>query len=118
MATAYGACMTAFINERKIGMLRGTTPTNTFELPFDATNIEEVVVIYAQNDVEVFQKNTADCEIKDNVITVKLTQEETLMLNHKVNVQIQVWVKTKGNDVVGSDIIVVDVDKCLKDGVM
>ena len=99
-------------------MLRGTTPTNTFTLPFETSSIQEVTVVYAQSDKVVFEKKTADCTMKDNVISVKLTQEETLMLDHAVNVQIQLWIKTTGNDVLGSEIIVVDVDKCLKDEVM
>ena len=79
-------------------MIRGTTPTHTFIIPLDTSMIAEVMVIYAQDDQEVFHKDTYDCEMDGNEISVKLTQEETLMFNPLRNVQIQLRLLTTGGE--------------------
>ena len=101
-------------------MKRGTTPINTFILPsyIDTSEIAEVMVIYSQNDVELFHKDTAECAVAGNEISVRLTQEETLSFDHNINLEIEVWIKTNGGDVLGSYTINTDVEKCLRNGVM
>ena len=59
---------------------RGSTPTHSFNIPFDTSTISGVRIIYAQNGEEVFQKKSADCMITDYDISVTLTQSETLKL--------------------------------------
>ena len=99
-------------------MTRGTTPTHTFRLPFDGSMVAEAMVIYAQNDVEVFHKDTYDCTVKGNTIKVTLDQEDTLMLSHSSNVQIQLKVKTTEGVVLVSVPNVISVQKCLNDEVL
>lgn len=55
-------------------MKRGTTPTITFTLP-EEINIAELYITFSQNKRTVLEKKLDDVEIKENVITLPLTQE-------------------------------------------
>lgn len=99
-------------------MIRGTTPTHTFEIPFDTSMIKKVMIIYAQNDVEVFHKDTKDCEMNKREIRVTLSQRDTLRLCHRYNVQIQLRVLTTDGSAFTSDVKVLSVQKCLNDEVL
>ena len=81
-------------------MIRGTTPTLKFKLPFAAALVETCYVKLSQSGKVVIEKTTEDCEMNGAKILCKLTQRETLLLNHKKNVDIQLRVKTKRNDYV------------------
>ncbi len=99
-------------------MIRGTTPTHTFTLPFEVSVIKSLVIIYAQNDIEVLRKEKNDCTLDGNTIVTKLTQEESLKFNHSMPVQIQLKILTAGNDALASYIHTVPVLKCLTDEVL
>lgn len=99
-------------------MRRGTTPTHTFCLPFDAAMVSKVRIIYAQNDEEVFTKETADCTLSDMKVVTKLTQEETLSLDQRKNVQIQLRVITTDGDALASNVITKGVLELLEDEVL
>ena len=99
-------------------MRRGTTPTHTFNLPFDAAMVSKVRIIYAQNDEEVFTKETADCTLSDMKVVTKLTQEETLSLDQRKNVQIQLRVITTDGDALASNVITKGVLELLEDEVL
>lgn len=99
-------------------MIRGTTPTHIYELPFDTAQLVEVMVIYAHDDVEVFHKNLSDCKAEGEKLTVKLTQEETLSLSHLKNVQIQIRAKLVDGSVLASNVYTTSIGKCLNDEVM
>lgn len=87
-------------------MIRGTTPTHTFQ--FDKIEPEDLSVIkiyYAQQGKELFVKTKDDCvfstkETEDGIVylaAVTLTQEETLMFRPKYEVSIQLRVLTADN---------------------
>ena len=97
-------------------MIRGTTPTHTFVLPFETTTVKSAKVVYAQSDVAIVEKTS--CDMDGNTLSVKLTQEETLKFDCKKNVEIQLRILTEGDDALTSDIIVVDVMRCLDDEVL
>ena len=99
-------------------MTRGTTPTHEFRLPFNVSQVKEAMVIYAQNDIEVFRKETDDCSMEGETISVTLTQEETLMFNHKQNVQVQLRILTTENVALASTVSVISVQKCLNNEVL
>lgn len=99
-------------------MIRGTTPTHSFELPFDTEIIDKVKIVYAQDDIVIFEKKKEACACDGNLIEVCLSQEETLRFDCKKNVQIQIEVKTKDGKVLKSEIISVFVGKCLDDEVL
>ena len=64
-------------------MIRGTTPTLQFNLPFETALIRtaEIVVEYvdANKSVQII-KSVDDCEFGEMTISTQLTQEETLQL--------------------------------------
>lgn len=100
-------------------MIRGSTPTHEFNIPFDTSLIEKLEIVYAQNDKVVFQKNTEDCTLDGQTIYVTLSQEETIKFDcYKRSVQIQLRVKTTDERVVISNLMSVDLQKCLFDGVI
>lgn len=94
-------------------MIRGTTPTHTFKLPFSSDSVEECEVVYAQNDREIVRKRTADCEITGDVVKCTLTQAETLEFKARRPLQVQIRVLTTAGKVVGSQIMRVTVEDCL-----
>ena len=99
-------------------MIRGTTPTHTFTLPFDSSVISKVRILYSQNDELVFAKSDADATMDTNTISVVLSQQDTLSLDCHRPVDIQLRVLTKGGEALASDIIREKVDRCLDDEVL
>lgn len=99
-------------------MMRGTTPTHTFNLPFDTSLIATLRITYEQPTGLELTKTESDCILSGNTITVVLTQEETLQFNHKYNVEIQARILTQGGEVVASRVITTTVEKCLNDEVL
>lgn len=99
-------------------MRRGTTPTHTFTLPFDTSVVDKVRVIYAQGDIVKIVKKELDCELSRNTISVKLTQAETLRLNHRLKTDIQLRVVTHSGEALASGIVTVTTTQCLSDEVL
>lgn len=74
-------------------MIRGTTPTHTFTLgEFDVSTINKVKIIYAQAGNVILTKTVDASKTVGSAITIRLTQEETLMFDHMRNVEIQLRV--------------------------
>lgn len=99
-------------------MIRGTTPTHIFSLPFNTEIISKCRVIYSQNDEIKLKKETEDVTMQDNVVSLKLTQEDTFALECTKYVDVQVRVLTVDGDSLVSDIITVPVSKCLDSEVL
>jgi hypothetical protein len=99
-------------------MRRGTTPTHIFEVPFDVSMIKSVKIFYAQGDVIVFEKLTEDCELNGNTIKTTLTQEDTLKLDHKKPVEIQLRILTLDGKALASLVERVGVDKMIDNEVL
>lgn len=97
-------------------MIRGTTPTLEFMLPFSTDMIAEAFVTLSQNKQIVIDKMLCDCICNENKLTVKLTQAETLELQCDCKTEIQIRCKTLDGDALASDIISVNTDRILKDG--
>lgn len=96
-------------------MYRGTTPTHTFTLPFEANQLSEAYITYAQNNQTAIEKTLSDCTIDGNKLRVTLTQAETLGLMAISNTEIQIAAKVN-NKVLRSNIITVPTERILKDG--
>ena len=75
-------------------IIRGTTPTMTFSLQFDAEMLENGFVTVQQNKNTVIEKPVSACECDGNTISAKFTQEETLALSSDSNAEIRLVVKT------------------------
>ena len=99
-------------------MIRGTTPTLEFTLPFDTRLLSDAYVTFAQNKQVVLDKKLSECQCSDNKLIVKLTQEETLRLKCNCLVEMQIRAKDLSGNAVASDIMVESPDRILKDGVI
>lgn len=60
-------------------MIRGTTPTLEFTLPFDASLIAEMYVTIAQGEKTVLEKTLSDCNCSGTSVSLTLTQEDKLL---------------------------------------
>ena len=99
-------------------MIRGTTPTHEFKVPFNKDMIKTVKIIYCQNDKTIFCKNTEDCTIEDGIISVTLTQEDTFACKLGAFVDIQVRILTDRDEALSSNIMHDTVYKSLDDEVL
>lgn len=97
---------------------RGTTPTHTFEMPFDCEKLTAFTITYAQNDVPIVKKSKEDCTVKGATIVVRLNQEDTLKFNDERGVKIQLKIMDGASEVYVSDIIVASVGEVLDDEVL
>lgn len=95
-------------------MLRGTTPTLTFTLPFSASTIDNAYVSFAQYGAVKIDKPFRDCQADGNKLIVKLSQTETLSLRSGTAVEIQISIRI-GDNVMRSQIISTTVERILKD---
>ncbi len=99
-------------------MIRGTTPTLKFVIPFNTSLLATAYITLAQNREVVLEKELTECNCKDCVLSVRLTQEETLKLQCECKTEIQIRAKTLEGDSLVSDIFVVDTERILKEGVI
>lgn len=99
-------------------MIRGTTPTHIFQIPFNADTLKEVRISYAQCDEVIVEKRTEDCTFDADTITVKLTQDETLKFSHGKTADIQLRVKLLDGNVLATRTMRVDVGEILNDEVL
>lgn len=99
-------------------MIRGTTPTHIFNLPFEASLVKELCITYQQNGKTVLEKAKTDCTLDGSAIILKLTQEETLLFNDKQNVSYQLKVLTTDGEVLANKIATIPVDRILCEEVL
>ena len=66
-------------------MLIGTTPTYSWTLPVDKSNIATLKITYTQNDSTVLVKRMSDCELNGKQLSVTLSQEETFLFRDGLN---------------------------------
>ncbi len=99
-------------------MIRGTTPRLEFTLPFDVSQIEKSYITFMQDNTIVLDKTFDDCEAVENMLIVNLTQEETLKLKAGKVVEMQIRVRTISGDALASNIIRVNAERILRDGVI
>jgi hypothetical protein len=99
-------------------MIRGTTPTHIFDIPFTKAEIKEVKINYAQNDELVLEKHIEDCTVNDKQISVTLTQEDTFKFDCKKPVEIQIRILTPGGEALATIPRTIGVCKCLDSEVL
>ena len=97
-------------------MIRGTTPTLEFILPFETDALAEAHVTLAQKEKVILTKKLDSCACDGSKLSVCLTQAETLQLDCGCITEIQVRVRTKSGDALASDIIKVNTHRILEDG--
>lgn len=96
-------------------MRRGTTPTLTMEV--DGCNLEEFdhIVITLKQGRTLINKQAI---VEGSFISATFTQEETLSLNAKADVSVQMKGITNDGSVVGSEVLLLDVKEILNEEVM
>lgn len=99
-------------------MMRGTTPTHTFELPFDVSSFKTVRVIYSQDDTPVLVKTDGEVKVSGNTINVQLTQDDTFSFSADKRVSIQIRLLAQDGNALASDIMMKSVQECLENEVM
>lgn len=101
-------------------MKRATTPTHKFEIPFATSEIDKLILIYAQKYEIILKKEKEDVvfdEDNNKLIVVTLTQEETKLFKEDA-VTIQLRIKTNSGKVIAFDEIQINVKDVLDDEVM
>ena len=101
-------------------MIRGTTPTLEFTMPFDTSLIAELYITITQNGATALEKTLSDCNCNDTSVSLTLTQEDTLRLEQKPysDSEMQIRVRTVAGEVLASNIMRICVGRILKDGVI
>lgn len=106
-------------------MIRGTTPTLTFDIGIDTELIKSVWITFSSNPLSGYELFTLELDrfkLEATTIKTTLTQEETLALNpHNIaakEVYIQGRVLTTDNTAMASPIIKVTVESLLKEGII
>lgn len=101
-------------------MYRGTTPTLYLELDteLDLSNLAEMWVTFKSPTVEITKTlSEVVFDSETNVITVILSQNETLQLfNGKADVQVRL--RTSDDLAYATDIVDVEIGRILKEGVI
>lgn len=96
-------------------MYRGTTPTNVFRTDVDLENASVLFVSYKQNGKVVLEKSLEDLSVKKTLVTVNLTQKETLLFQDGI-VTIQIRAKFPDNTAIASNLIRTTAEEIVKDG--
>lgn len=97
-------------------MIRGTTPTLEFILPFDTRTIAEAYVTFAQNSEIVLDKKMEECACDGEKLTLCLTQKDTLAFCVGKVIEIQLRVRTIDGEALASNIISTTAERIIKDG--
>lgn len=90
----------------------GTTPTYTFKLPFEVDNVQKVKVTFRQNNKVILEK-TDECLLEGDMVKVTLTQEETFKFAYPSKAEVQLRIKTQGDDALASAPFLFLVEECL-----
>ena len=98
-------------------MIRGTTPTNIFNVDADMRTASAIYITYDQDGTTIFEKELGDITVEEKKLTVTLTQEETLKLK-PMKTRIQIRAKFPDGAAIASNIIETTASAILKDGVI
>lgn len=102
-------------------MIRGTTPTLLFNLPFSASIIKsaEITIQYVDGLKKVLiKKLLEDCELGERSIGTRLSQEETLQFPAPATTLVQLRVLTTDDIALATEPYKVTVKKLLADEVI
>lgn len=95
---------------------RGTTPTHTFNVDVDLRQCEVVYLTYRQGNVSL-DKPKEELVITADKIEVYLSQKDTLKFKPK-EVQAQIRARFPDGTAIASNIMTLDMDAILKEGVI
>lgn len=101
-------------------MIRGTTPTLELNVDgIDLTAFKKIVVTLQQQGT-IINRQTGDSglSVSSNVISVHLTQEESLKFKANIDVEIQAKLLSENGEVTATDIERVPVESILNEEVL
>ena len=84
-------------------IIRGTTPTHEFDLPYPVELVRNIRITYGQKNTPLFTKTTSDCSITEGKISVSLTEEETFSIVPGRELYIEIRIKLVDGKVVRSE---------------
>lgn len=99
-------------------MRKGTTPPFTFELPYDADMLDEAKITFFVRGKEVLSKYLRDCTVSGNILTLKLSQEETFLFECDGIAEVQLRVLEKSGEVRATDVYLFKTNRCLDNEVL
>ena len=86
---------------------RGTTPLLKFDYPYEYGYLTDFTITFAQDGNIIFKLHMGDSEIylvEDRLITVELTEAETLLFKHNFPLEAQLKTKNLDGEVWAGDI--------------
>lgn len=101
-------------------MIRGTTPTLKFKIPYKACMIEDGFVTFSRKGKVFMDIPFSDdrVSVQDKFILITFSQEDTLSFNSKAMYSVQLRILLKGDKAVASNIIAMNIGSILKNGVI
>lgn len=96
-------------------MTRGTTPTLNFTLPFNCSDMTDCNIAFSQIGGIRLEKELSDCTQNEKVLSLTLTEEETLIFDSTYPLEIQIRCDCGGTKM-ASNIIKTYVGRILKEG--
>ena len=97
---------------------RGCTCTAYYDFPFKENDVDTLFVTYEQANKIVFEKSIDDCTFLDGEIEVKLEQEDTILLEEKIRIRMQIRGKLNDGSAFKSDVVEASTDELIKEGVI
>lgn len=99
-------------------MIRATTPTHIFNIPFDTSLIKELLITYSQKKIPIVDKVLDDCVLDGKRIALTLTQRDTSKFSDRRNVEIQIRILTTSDTSLAGTIVETEVDRVLDDDIL
>jgi hypothetical protein len=99
-------------------IFKGSTPTLSFDTNAPLTNFEEMYLTLEQCGIFVLEKTKEQIQINGQSFEIELTQEETLLLSHKYDIEAQCRIKYTDGSVLTSEINTFNIGRVLKQEVI
>ena len=84
-------------------IIQGTTPTHSFQLPFDTSRIKTARFVYSQEGEVSIVKTGEDVAISPEGVSTTLTQEDTYSLTPGLKVKLLLRILTTDGEAKASD---------------
>ena len=97
---------------------KGCTSVESFKFPFDASDVKSIFITFKENGETIIEKTLDDCTFGEGVVSVKISQEDSLKFSDNAIVQVQIRVKLTNDETTKSNIMETYTDNILKDGVI
>lgn len=98
--------------------IQGTTPTHQFALPFSDSLISDLSITYSENGEVIVKRTLEDCEINNDIVSITLTQQESLSFTPNSIVEVQLKLATNTGSVLASPKYRIGVESALDTEIM